>query len=138
MVYTFVFNSSAMIMYSFKYTHSTCKYFIEIKSQIDDYCLSVRNDETRICKKYLCAVFFLESCYVRSNRSCNIRMIMDVHNVCPHGNAINTISMLVALPCGHTFCGPPRVYIEGVADGNKGMKCRRFPSSIYINGMDNT
>ena len=47
-----------MIMYSFKYTHSTCKYFIEIKSQIDDYCLSVRNDETRICKKYLCAVFF--------------------------------------------------------------------------------
>ena len=45
-------------MYSFKYTHSTCKCFIEIKSQIDDYCLSVRNDETRICKKYLFAVLF--------------------------------------------------------------------------------
>ena len=47
-----------LIMYSFKYTRSTCKYFTEIKSQIDDYCLSVRNDETRICKKYLFAVFF--------------------------------------------------------------------------------
>ena len=91
-----------------------------------------------VSAKNIYVLFFLESCYVRSNRSCNIRMIMDVHNVCPHGNAINTISMLVALPCGYTFCGPPRVYIEGVADGNKGMKCRRFPSSIYINGMDNT
>ena len=91
-----------LIMYSFKYTRSTCKYFIEIKSQIVDYCLSVRNDETRICKKYLFAVS-LESCYVRSNRSCNIRLIMDVHNVCPHGKTINTLSMLVALPCGHTF-----------------------------------
>ena len=53
-----------LIMYSFKYTRSTCKYFTEIKSQIDDYCLSVRNDEKRICNKYLFAIF-LESCYVR-------------------------------------------------------------------------
>ena len=47
-----------LIMYSFKYTHSTCKYFIEIKSQIDDYCLSVRNDENAYLQKIFMCCFF--------------------------------------------------------------------------------
>ena len=46
-----------LIMYSFNYIHSTCKYFIEIKSQIYDLCLSVRNDEKRSCNKFLFAIF---------------------------------------------------------------------------------
>ena len=105
-----------MIMYSFKKGHSTCRYFIEIKSRIDDLCLSVRNDEKRICNKYLFTIF-LESCYVRSNRI-KISERPWMSKTCAH-----MAKLLIALPCGHTFCGPPRVYIEGVADGNKGMKC---------------